>query len=176
MVATGYNFEKVSVLVCDDSRQIRSLIKTCLMSFGVKRVAEASNADEGFAKLVEHKPDLVITDWNMPPTSGLELVRRIRQSDDSPDPYVPIIMLTGHTELGRVKTARDNGVSSFLAKPMSVDSLYKRIVNLVEDHRPFIRSGDFFGPDRRFNATVPFGGDERRGGAANAPAAATAAA
>jgi DNA-binding response OmpR family regulator len=117
---------------------------------------------------------LVITDWNMPPTSGLELIRRIRQSDDSPDPDVPIIMLTGHTELARVKTARDNGVSSFLAKPMSAESLYKRIANLVEDHRPFIRSGDFFGPDRRFNATAPFGGNERRGGAVGAPAAAAA--
>jgi len=170
MATTGYNFEKVSVLVCDDSRQIRSLVKNCLTMFGVKKVAEASNAEEGFAKLVEVKPDLVITDWNMPPTSGLELVRRIRQSDDSPDPYVPIIMLSGHTELGRVRTARDNGVSSFLAKPMSADSLYRRIVNLVEDHRPFIRSGDFFGPDRRFNDTAPFGGTERRATAASAAA------
>lgn len=175
-MATGYNFEKISVLVCDDSRQIRSLVKTCLNTFGVKRVAEAADADDAFGKLVELKPDLVITDWNMPPTSGLELVRRIRQSDDSPDPYVPIIMLTGHTELGRVRTARDNGVSSFLAKPMSADSLYKRIVSLVEDHRPFVRSGDFFGPDRRFNDTAPFGGDERRAVAANAAHAATVAA
>jgi len=175
-MVTGYNFEKVSVLVCDDSRQIRSLVKSCLMTLGVKKVAEAANAEEGFAKLVEVRPDLVITDWNMPPTSGLELVRRIRQSDDSPDPYVPIIMLTGHTELARVKTARDNGVSSFLVKPMSAESLYKRIANLVEDHRPFIRSGDFFGPDRRFNHAAPFGGTERRAIAANAPAMATAAA
>ncbi len=173
---TGYNFEKVSVLVCDDSRQIRSLLKGCLTMFGVKSVVEASNADDAFAKLVEAQPDLVITDWNMPPTSGLELVRRIRQSDDSPDPYVPIIMLTAHTELGRVKIARDNGVSSFLAKPMSADSLFKRIVSLVEDHRPFIRSGDFFGPDRRHNVDAPFGGNERRAVAANEPAAAVAAA
>ncbi len=162
----GYNFEKVSVLVVDDSRQIRSLVKNCLMSFGVKKIAEATDGDDAFRKLVEAKPDLVITDWNMPPTSGLELVRRIRHGDDSPDPYVPIIMLTGHTELARVKTARDNGVSSFLAKPMSADSLYKRIVNLVEDHRPFIRSGDFFGPDRRHNVDAPFGGVERRAKAA----------
>jgi CheY-like chemotaxis protein len=172
----GYNFEKVSVLVCDDSRQIRSLVKGCLNMFGVKSVVEASNADEAFARLVETQPDLVITDWNMPPTSGLELVRRIRQSDDSPDPYVPIIMLTAHTEIGRVKVARDNGVSSFLAKPMSADSLYRRIVSLVEDRRPFIRSGDFFGPDRRHHADAPFGGSERRAIAANAAVAASAAA
>ncbi|HEX9702677.1 MAG TPA: response regulator [Rhodospirillales bacterium] len=158
----AYNFEKVSVLVCDDSRQIRSLVKSCLMSFGIKKIVEAANADDAFAKLLEHKPELVITDWNMPPTSGLELVRRIRQGEDSPDPYVPIIMLTGHTELARVRTARDNGVSSFLAKPMSAEALYKRMVSLVEDERPFVRAGGFFGPDRRFNADAPFGGSERR--------------
>lgn len=175
MTTTGYNFEKVTVLVCDDNRQIRSMVKNCLMMFGIRKIEQAADADEGFQKVVEFKPDLVITDWNMPPTSGLELVRRIRHGDRSPDPYVPIIMLTGHTELARVKTARDNGVSSFLAKPMSAGSLYKRIVSLIEDHRSFIRSGNFFGPDRRHNEGAPFGGAERRA-AAEAAAAANAAA
>jgi CheY-like chemotaxis protein len=158
----GYNFEKVCVLVCDDSRHIRSLVKACLLSFGVKNIVEAGNADEAFARMKESSPDLIITDWNMPPTCGLELVRRIRQGADSPDPYVPVIMLTGHTELERVRRARDTGVSAFLAKPMSADALYKRIVNLIEDQRPFVRAGDFFGPDRRFNEGAPFGGVERR--------------
>ena len=62
----------------------------------------------------------------------------------------------------RVETARDAGVSSFLAKPMSAQSLFKRLASLVEDQRPFIRCTDFFGPDRRFRHNPDFGGQDRR--------------
>ena len=98
----------------------------------------------------------------MPPTSGLEFVEQIRQNMDAPNPYVPIIMLTGHTEVERVKIARDAGVSTFLAKPISAQSLYKRLTSLVEDQRMYVRSHDFFGPDRRFKASENTPAMERR--------------
>ena len=158
----GYNFEKLSVLVCDDSHQIRSLVKNCLMAFGVVQITEASCADSAFEALVETNPDMLITDWNMGDSDGLDLVGRIRHNPESPNPYLPIIMLTGHTEIERVQIARDHGVSTFLAKPMSADSLYKRIVSLIEDKRTFIRNSDFFGPDRRFSKNDDFADNDRR--------------
>ncbi len=158
----SYNFEKLSVLVCDDSLSIRHLVRNCLMAFGVTKITEASNAEAAFERLVETNPDLLITDWYMGDSDGLDLVERIRQSPESPNPYLPIIMLTGHTEIERVVIARDAGVSTFLAKPMSAKSLYKRLVSMVEDKRSFIRNSDFFGPDRRFNKKSEFGGDDRR--------------
>jgi PleD family two-component response regulator len=161
-----YNFQDLSVLVCDDSLQIRALVKNCLMAFGINNIHEASNAEAAFEALEEFNPDLVITDWNLGESCGLELVRRIRQSMEAPNPYVPIIMLTGHTDMERVETARDAGVSSFLAKPMSAQSLFKRLVTLVEDKRPFIRCTDFFGPDRRFHEGADFDGEDRRASAA----------
>ena len=111
-------------------------------------------------------PDLVITDWNMPPTSGLDFVKRLRLDEHSPNPYVPIIMLTGYTELYRVKQARDAGVTSFLAKPVSAQSLYKRMVSIVDDQRPFVRNSKYFGPDRRGHRDVDYGGQNRRAAAA----------
>ncbi len=158
----SYNFEKLSVLVCDDSLQIRTLVRTCLMAFGVTKITEASNAETAFERLVETNPDLLITDWNLGDSDGLDLVEHIRHSPESPNPYLPIIMLTGHTEIERVVIARDAGVSTFLAKPMSAKSLYQRLVSMVEDKRSFIRNSDFFGPDRRFNKKSDFGGDDRR--------------
>ncbi len=158
----SYNFEKLSVLVCDDSLQIRTLVRTCLMAFGVRNITEAFSADAAFEKLVETNPDLLITDWNMGDSDGLELVERIRQSPESPNPYLPIIMLTGYAEMERVEIARDAGVSTFLAKPMSADSLYKRLVSLIEDKRTFIRNSDFFGPDRRFGKNDGFADNDRR--------------
>ena len=75
-------------------------------------------------------------------------MRQIRSDEDSPTPYLPIIMLTGFTELHRVKQARDTGVTAFLAKPISAAALYRRLCTVIDDHRPFVRVGDFFGPDR----------------------------
>ena len=146
---TGYDFEAVKVLVVDDSRPMRSLIKSFLIGFGVKEMFEANDANEGYYTVKEVDPDIVITDWRMPPTDGIELVRQIRSDEDSPTPYLPIIMLTGFTELHRVKQARDTGVTALLAKPISAAALYRRLCTVIDDHRPFVRVGDFFGPDRR---------------------------
>lgn len=161
----SYNLENLSVLICDDSLQIRHLVKNCLMAFGVSKITEAFSAETAFEKLVETNPDILITDWNLGDSDGLELVERIRQSPDSPNPYLPIIMLTGYAEMERVEIARDAGVSTFLAKPMSAHSLYKRLVSLIEDKRSFIRNSDFFGPDRRFSKSLDFGGNDRRAAA-----------
>ncbi len=159
---SGYDFSDLRVLVCDDSRQIRSLITSFLFGFGVKDVSEAVDAEDAFQCLVEFDPDLVITDWNMPPTDGLEFVDRVRNSPDSPNPYVPIIMLTGYTELHRVKQARDSGISAFLAKPVSAQALYKRLVAVVDDRRPYVRNDRFFGPCRRSGRRTGYPGAERR--------------
>jgi len=145
---------------------MRALVKTFLHAFGINDIREAADAETGFAELMDFNPDLVITDWKMPEISGLEFVERIRLSLEAPNPYVPVIMLTGYTELDRVKRARDSGVSSYLAKPLSANSLYKRLVSLVEDERLFVRSNDFFGPDRRFNKSSGNEGPERRGNVA----------
>ena len=157
-----YDFKNLKVLVCDDSMQIRALVRNCLMAFGIKNVTDASSAETAFQQLQDTKPDVVITDWSLGESSGLEFVRKVRTDLDSPNPYVPVIMLTAHAELERVQTARDAGVSGFLAKPMSAQSLYKRLVSLIEDKRPFVRCVDFFGPDRRFKSDPDFTGEDRR--------------
>jgi two-component system, chemotaxis family, chemotaxis protein CheY len=100
----------------------------------------------------------------MPIFDGLELVRMIRQPGANANPYVPIIMLTGHSEKNRVLRARDAGITEFLAKPISATALYERILTLVANPRPFIRTKTYFGPDRRRTAGVNYLGPERRKG------------
>lgn len=160
---SGYDFARLKVLVVDDSRPMRSLIKTFLSGFGVRELFEAPDADEAFKIVCDIDPDIVITDWRMPPTDGIDLVERIRNDEDTPNPYLPIIMLTGFTELHRVKQARDAGVTAFLAKPISTAALYKRFCTVIDDQRPFVHVGDFFGPDRRARRKgESFTGRERR--------------
>ena len=100
----------------------------------------------------------------MPIFDGLELVQMIRQPGGNANPYVPIIMLTGHSEKHRVVRARDAGITEFLAKPISAKGLYQRILNVVANPRPFIKTKTYFGPDRRRNPNSAYIGPERRVG------------
>ena len=109
-------------------------------------------------------PDIVITDWAMPIFDGLELTRMIRQPGANANPFVPIIMLTGHSEKKHVMAARDAGITEFLAKPLSAKALYERILNVVMNPRPFVRTKTYFGPDRRRGVVSNYTGPERRKG------------
>ena len=110
----------------------------------------------------------------MPIFDGLELTQMIRQPGANANPYVPIIMLTGHSEKKRVIAARDAGVTEFLAKPISAKALYQRIVNVVANPRPFIKTKTYFGPDRRRNVNPNYvgpGAAQGRQGRRDPPAA-----
>ena len=98
----------------------------------------------------------------MPIFDGLELVQMIRQPGANANPYVAIIMMTGHTEKHRVTAARDAGVTEILVKPISAKALHARIVNIVANPRDFIKTETYFGPDRRRNINVNYSGPERR--------------
>jgi CheY-like chemotaxis protein len=158
-----YALENLTVLVVEDNNFTRVLLRQVLRALGVTKILEANDGAEGLRELRERKPDVVITDWMMAPIDGLEFVRFVRTGDDSPNPYIPIIMLTGHTELSRVIEARDAGVNEFLAKPISPKSIHTRLQSLVDNPRPFVRAGAYFGPDRR-RRQGEFPGSNRRGG------------
>jgi len=124
-------------------------------------IAEQHGA-AGLEAFTHYMPDIIIADWVMPIFDGLELAQMIRQPGANANPYVPIIMLTGHSDKKRVMIARDAGVTEFLAKPISAKSLYVRILNVVVKPRPFVKTKTYFGPDRRRNVNPNYGGLERR--------------
>ena len=141
------------------------LLVGILNALKVKNVKACTDAEEAYRSLSEFGPDLVVTDWHMYPVDGLEFIRRVRTAQDTPNPYLPIIMVTAHTEFHRIREARDTGVNEVLAKPISAKSLYSRILHVVEHPRPFIRTADYFGPDRRRkDVGPPRGVAERRAG------------
>ncbi len=92
---------------------------------------------------------------------GLEFTVRVRLSEDSPNVFTPIIMVSGHIGRGRIVAARDAGVNEFVVKPISAKSLFDRIQAIIERPRPFVRLKSYFGPDRR-RKTVGRGEEERR--------------
>ena len=146
---TDYNFEKLHVLAVDDNRHMLTILKAILRGLGVRNVKLASDAVEAFKEMQHFPADLVFVDWMMMPLDGLDFVRLVRTAKDSANPYIPIIMMTGHSEMHRVIEARNAGANAFLVKPVSPKSLYGRLVEIVEVPRSFIRTNDYFGPDRR---------------------------
>ena len=159
---SGGAFEYLKALIVEDNQHMRTLLKTLLNALGIKHIFEATNGADAFNILRDKKPDLVLTDLSMKPVDGIEFTRQVRLSDDSPNPYVPIVMVTGHTEKHMVETARDAGVTEFLAKPITAQNIFLRIAEIVERPRPFVRCENYFGPDRRRKAAENYAGPWRR--------------
>jgi len=164
IVMIRIDFNRLRFLVIDDNAHMRRILRTLLHSFGTREVYEAEDGAAGLEAFTHIIPDIVITDWVMPIFDGLELTQMIRQPGANANPYVPIIMLTGYSDKRRVIAARDAGVTEFLAKPISAKALYHRIMNIVVNPRPFIRTSTYFGPDRRRNVNLNYVGVERRKG------------
>jgi two-component system chemotaxis response regulator CheY len=159
---SGGGFESLRALVVDDNAHMRSLLRSLLNSIGVKNIAEAGHGGMALEMLRERKSELVLSDMAMKPMDGLEFTRLVRNSDISPNPFVPIIMITGHTERHRVEAARDAGVTEFLVKPITAHSLFSRIAEIVERPRAFVRCETYFGPDRRRRNIESYAGPWRR--------------
>jgi two-component system chemotaxis response regulator CheY len=159
---SGSGFENLKVLVVEDNQHMRALLRSLLNSLGIHEVHEASNGDSALDVLRERKCDLILTDLVMKPIDGLELAHEVRTSEKSSNPFVPIIMITGHTEKHHVMAARDAGVTEFLAKPITAQSLFTRIAEIVERPRAFVRTENYFGPDRRRRTLENYAGPWRR--------------
>lgn len=155
-------FEHLKILIVEDNQHMRALLRGLLNSVGIREIVEANNGASALDALREKKCDLILSDLSMTPMNGLEFSRKVRTGDHSPNPFVPIIMITGHTEKHRVEEARDAGVTEFLAKPITAHSLFSRIAEIVERPRAFVRCEAYFGPDRRRKTLDSYAGPWRR--------------
>jgi CheY-like chemotaxis protein len=158
----GATFEHLKALVVEDNPHMRTLLRTLLAGLGVAEVLEASDGGRAFAVLETAQPDFVLTDLSMEPVDGIAFTYELRNSHRSPNPYLPVIMVTGHTERERVLAARDAGVTELLAKPVTARNLFLRIAEIVERPRAFVRCASYFGPDRRRHNDAFYLGPFRR--------------
>jgi CheY-like chemotaxis protein len=155
-------FELLNILLVDDNHHMRVLLTEILRAIGVRQVFEANDGAEALKIMRSHQVDIIMTDLAMQPLDGLDFVRKLRNSPESPNPMAPVIMITGHSTQRRVTEARDVGVNEFLSKPVTARGVLERIVRVVDHPRPFVRSADYFGPDRRRRADPAYNGPRRR--------------
>lgn len=152
--------ENVNILLVDQDNQIARIVVLNLREMGFTRVHYVRDSNEALAYININPVDILITEWLLKPMDGIELVRHLRLSPNSPNRGIPIIMLTGKGERVDVVEARDVGITEFLVKPFTVQTLYERLEHLIDHPRPFILSEQFAGPDRRRRSSQS--SDERR--------------
>ncbi|MCC6511913.1 MAG: response regulator [Pirellulaceae bacterium] len=113
----------MKVLVADDSGVMRKIIIRSLQTVGITDVVEAADGAEGWEAMQAELIDLVLTDWNMPNVSGLEFLKKIRESGSE----VPVIMVTTEAEKAKVVEAIQAGVTDYLCKPFDSDELREKL-------------------------------------------------
>jgi len=155
-------YDLLKILVVDDNHYMRVLLAEILRAIGVVRIFEANDGAEGLQMMRDHPIDLVMTDLSMQPLDGIDFVRLLRNSPDSPNKLAPVIMITGHSTFARVNEARDAGVSEFLTKPLTARGVIERMHEAIEHPRGFVQTGDYFGPDRRRRVDPTYRGPRRR--------------
>lgn len=154
--------ETLQVLLVDDNQHMRAIVAAILKGAGIGRTIEVSDGSEALRVLRERSIDLAIVDFNMFPLDGVEFTRLVRNAPDSANPYLPIIMMTGHSERTRVCEARDAGVTEFIVKPVTANSVLSRIQAVIFKPRQFVKTEAYNGPCRRRVTDAKYAGPLRR--------------
>ena len=131
--------KETSVLVVDDSTNIRQIIVDNLRRLGYSRIETAGDANEAFMKLVRNSKGtspitLILSDLNMPGPSGLDFLKQVRENEMFKE--IPFIMITTESEKGAVIQAAVSGVSSYIVKPFNLETLAKRLGEAWRKHHP----------------------------------------
>jgi DNA-binding response OmpR family regulator len=156
------DYSSLKILLIEDNQHMRSIVTAILKGSGIRNVREARDGAEGLDMLRQYPADIALVDFNMDPIDGVEFTKMLRNSSDSSNPYLPIIMITGHSERSRVIQARDAGVNEFVAKPLTARALIDRLRSVINNERGWVKSANYVGPDRRRKTQPDFKGPFRR--------------
>ena len=116
---------KMSILVVDDFSTMRRIISNVLRQLGYENIVEAEDGTKALAILDTQQIDFVITDWNMPQMSGLDLLKAIRANKDKKN--IPVLMVTAEAMQENIIAAAQAGVNNYIVKPFDAKTLSEKI-------------------------------------------------
>lgn len=119
----------LSILVVDDYNTMVRIIRKLLKQVGYENVDEAANGEEALRMIKENEYDLIISDWNMEPMTGFDLLREVRANEGTAK--TPFILVTAESKKENVVAAQEAGVSDYLVKPFSAPVLKEKIDSVV---------------------------------------------
>jgi CheY-like chemotaxis protein len=154
MAQARLNLKGVTALVVDSDRFTRGLVAQMLRGFGLDAPGVCETGADAISYLQHHYVDLCIMEAVLPDMESPELIGWIRRQEKAMR-FIPVIVLTGYTQLRMVAAARDGGANNVVKKPVSPQGLFDRITWVARVSRPFIETADYIGPDRRFRTMDP---------------------
>ncbi|MCK5312758.1 MAG: response regulator [Desulfobacteraceae bacterium] len=120
----------IKVLVVDDFATMRRILKNILKQLGFKNLVEADDGTTAWDILEEQKIDLVLADWNMPKMTGLELLKKVRASENYAK--VPFLMVTAEAQKQNVIEAVQAGVSNYVVKPFTAEAISDKLEKILK--------------------------------------------
>lgn len=118
--------KEMNILVVDDYQTMVRIIKNLLKQIGFMNIDEASDGKQALEKISQKAYGLIISDWNMEPMTGLELLKTLRGSGNK----VPFIMVTAESKTENVMAAREAGVNNYIVKPFNADTLKTKLTSV----------------------------------------------
>ena len=123
--------KNMAILVVDDYNTMRRIIRNLLKQLGFENVDEAADGGEALVKLKERAFGLVISDWNMEPMTGLDLLRQVRADANAAIKNLPFIMVTAESKPENVIAAKQAGVSNYIVKPFNAETLKGKLTSVI---------------------------------------------
>ena len=119
----------MNILIVDDYKTMLRIVRNLLNQLGFSNIEEATDGQMALSKLQEKNFDLVISDWNMEPMSGLDLLKAVRA--DEKYKTIPFIMVTAESKTDNVVVAKQAGVSNYIVKPFNADTLKQKLISVI---------------------------------------------
>lgn len=123
--------KNMPILVVDDYNTMRRIIRNLLKQLGFGNVEEAADGGSAIAKLQEKPFSLIISDWNMEPVTGMDLLKQVRSNDQFK--HIPFIMVTAESKPENVVAAKQAGVNNYIVKPFNAETLKTKLVSVLGD-------------------------------------------
>lgn len=159
MPTTSYNFSNVDVALLGFGQGTRQSVRDVLLSNGIRRLHDASNIDQMRRLIVGVEPDLLLFQVDRDPDAAYQLVTDIRHGRLGSNPYVVVFGFTWRAEKGLVTTSINAGVDDIITMPISIQTVFDRIDNIIRQRKNFVVTSEYIGPDRR-NDERPISGDD----------------
>jgi two-component system chemotaxis response regulator CheY len=122
--------KNMRILVVDDFSTMRRIIKNILRQLGYNNIVEADDGTTAWEILNKDKIDFVVSDWNMPQMTGIELLRKVRSSEEFAD--MPFLMVTAEAQQENIIEAVQAKVSNYIVKPFTAETMGQKIDKIFE--------------------------------------------
>lgn len=121
--------KNMKILLVDDFKTMLKLTASLLQQMGFRNIDEATDGTMALQKLKDHKYDLVLSDWNMEPMTGLDLLKAIRA--DSGLKHIPVVLITAESKPENIIAAKQAGVNNYIVKPFNADTLKDKLMHVI---------------------------------------------